>query len=51
MTVDWFPTVVAQCVIPVASIAFIAAELLTLPQAWAKLTVSSQEPEIASHLS
>lgn len=51
MTVDWFPTAVAQCVIPVASIAFIAAELLTLPQAWAKLTVSSQKPEIASHLS
>jgi TRAP-type C4-dicarboxylate transport system permease small subunit len=51
MTLAWFPSVVAQCVIPVASIAFIAAELLTLPQAWAKLTVSSQTPETASHLS
>jgi hypothetical protein len=42
---------VAQGVIPVASLAFVAAELLTLPDAWRKLTVSSQTPEIASHLS
>jgi TRAP-type C4-dicarboxylate transport system permease small subunit len=51
MTVDWFPSAVAQGVIPVASLAFVAAELLTLPDAWRKLTVSSQTPEIASHLS
>lgn len=51
MTVDWFPSAVAQCVIPIASLAFVAAELLTLPDAWQKLTVSSQTPKIASRLS
>jgi TRAP-type C4-dicarboxylate transport system permease small subunit len=51
MTVDWFPSAVAQCVIPIASLAFVAAELLTLPDAWKKLTVYRQTPEIASTLS
>lgn len=51
MTVGWFPSAVAQSVIPIAAIAFVAAELVTLPQAWKKLTVASATPEIASHLS
>jgi TRAP-type C4-dicarboxylate transport system permease small subunit len=50
MTVAWFPSAVAQCVIPIASIAFVAAELVTLPEAWKKLTVASSSPEAASHL-
>jgi TRAP-type C4-dicarboxylate transport system permease small subunit len=50
MTVAWFPSAVAQCVIPIASVAFVAAELLTLSDAWKKLTMSSSTPEIASHL-
>lgn len=37
VTLPWVPTGFTQSVMPIASLAFVAAELLTLPQAWAKL--------------
>jgi TRAP-type C4-dicarboxylate transport system permease small subunit len=37
VTLPWLSTGITQSVIPIASLAFVAAELLTLPQAWAKL--------------
>jgi len=37
VTLPWLSTGITQSVIPVASLAFVTAELLTLPQAWDKL--------------
>jgi TRAP-type C4-dicarboxylate transport system permease small subunit len=37
VTLPWLSIEVTQSVIPLASLAFVAAEMLTLPQAWAKL--------------
>jgi len=42
-----------QSVMPVASLAFVAAELLTLPQAWRKLHALPEPPQVvtdSSHL-
>ncbi len=50
MTVDWFPSALAQAVIPVASVIFIVAELVTLPLAWKNLAEASSTPDTASHL-
>ena len=50
MTVDWFPSAVAQAVIPVASIIFVIAELVTIPMAWNKLVDPSSESEAESNL-
>ncbi|MEP7031441.1 MAG: TRAP transporter small permease subunit [Pseudolabrys sp.] len=44
MTVEWFPSAVAQSVIPIAAIIFVIAELVTLPMAWAKLVDAGPEP-------
>jgi TRAP-type C4-dicarboxylate transport system permease small subunit len=37
VTLPWLSIEVTQSVIPVASLTFVAAEVLTLPQAWARL--------------
>ena len=37
VTLPRIPTGLTQSVMPIASLAFVAAELLTLPQAWDKL--------------
>jgi TRAP-type C4-dicarboxylate transport system permease small subunit len=37
MTIEWFPSAVAQSVIPIAAVVFVIAELVTLPMAWEKL--------------
>ena len=50
MTVEWFPSVVAQSVIPIASVLFVIAELVTLPMAWKKLEEASRGPETAEYL-
>jgi TRAP-type C4-dicarboxylate transport system permease small subunit len=50
MTLPWFPSALAQSAIPIASVAFVAAELLTLPQAWRRLMPASSDPATASHL-
>lgn len=50
MSVDWFPSVVAQSVIPIASVLFVVAELVTLPAAWKKLNSPSDLVETADHL-
>jgi TRAP-type transport system small permease protein len=51
MTVDWFPSTVAQSVIPIASVIFVIAELVSLPMAWKKLEQSSRGSETADYLS
>jgi len=51
MTVDWFPSVAAQSVIPIASIIFVIAEIVSLPMAWKKLGQSSRGSETTDHLS
>ena len=50
MTVEWFPSVVAQSVIPIASVLFVVAELVTLPMAWKKLQEVSRGAETAEYL-
>ena len=50
MSLDWFPSVVAQSVIPIASVLFVVAELVTLPSAWQKLNSPSDGVESADHL-
>lgn len=50
MSVDWFPSAVAQSVIPIASVLFVVAELVTLPAAWKKLSSSTDIVETADHL-
>ena len=50
MTVNWFPSAVAQSVIPIAALAFVVAELVTLPMAWKKLEKSTPVPEGADYL-
>lgn len=50
MSIDWFPSVVAQSVIPIASVLFVVAELVTLPAAWRKLNSPDDGVEAADHL-
>jgi TRAP-type C4-dicarboxylate transport system permease small subunit len=50
MTVEWFPSVLAQSVIPIASVLFVVAELVTLPMAWKKLQEVSRGAETAEYL-
>ena len=50
MTVNWFPSAVAQSVIPIAALLFVIAELVTLPMAWKKLEKSTPVPEGADYL-
>jgi TRAP-type C4-dicarboxylate transport system permease small subunit len=51
MSVDWFPSAVAQSVIPIASVIFVIAELVSLPMAWKKLEKSSRGATTADYLS
>lgn len=51
MTVDWFPSAVAQSVIPIAAVIFVIAELVSLPMAWKKLERSSLGSETTDYLS
>ena len=48
VTLPWLSTGITQSVIPLASLAFIAAELLTLPEAWRKLHRSPPAPGLAA---
>jgi uncharacterized membrane protein len=41
---------VAQSVIPIASVLFVVAELVTLPMAWKKLQEVSRGAETAEYL-
>lgn len=50
MSVDWFPSVVAQSVIPIASVLFVLAEVATLPGAWRKLSTPTNVAEVVDHL-
>jgi TRAP-type C4-dicarboxylate transport system permease small subunit len=50
MTVDWFPSAMAQSVIPIASVLFVVAELVSLPMAWKRLEQSSRGPDTADYL-
>ena len=50
MTVEWFPSVIAQSVIPIASVIFVICELVSLPMAWAKLSTPAHGPGAADHL-
>lgn len=53
VTLTWLSTGVTQSVIPLASLAFVAAELLTLPDAWIKLERPREAPDVvteSSHL-
>jgi TRAP-type C4-dicarboxylate transport system permease small subunit len=53
VTLPWVSTGVTQSVIPLAALAFVAAELLTLPEAWHKLTAPPPAPDVvteSSHL-
>ena len=50
MTVNWFPSAVAQSVIPIAALIFVIAELVTLPMAWKKLEKPIPGSESADYL-
>jgi TRAP-type C4-dicarboxylate transport system permease small subunit len=50
MTVDWFPSAVAQSVIPIASVLFVVAELVSLPMAWKRLEQSRLGPDTADYI-
>jgi TRAP-type C4-dicarboxylate transport system permease small subunit len=47
VTLRWLSTGVTQSVMPLASLAFIAAELLTLPDAWRRLDRAPPAPSLA----
>ncbi len=51
VTLPWLSTGITQSVMPLASLAFIAAEMLTLPQAWAKLNRPPPPPDAVSESS
>lgn len=53
VTLPWLSTAVTQSIMPLASAAFVAAELLTLPDAWRKLAKPPLPPETSqsAHLS
>jgi TRAP-type C4-dicarboxylate transport system permease small subunit len=53
VTLPWLSTAVTQAVIPIASAAFVIAELLTIPDAWRRLAAPtpSAAPLLSEHLS
>ncbi len=53
VTLPWVSSPFVQSVMPIASLSFVAAELLTLPQAWEKLHAPPPPPDMlteSSHL-
>ena len=48
VSLPWLPTAVAQSVIPIGAVLFIAAQLLSLPQALAGPEPETDEPEEAT---
>jgi TRAP-type C4-dicarboxylate transport system permease small subunit len=45
VTLPWLTAPMTQSVMPLASLAFVAAELLTLPDAWRKLNQPAPSPQ------
>jgi hypothetical protein len=53
VTLPWLPSAAVQSVMPIASLAYVAAEVLTIPEAWRRLHAAPPAPTAvteSSHL-
>ncbi len=48
VTLSWVSSPFVQSIIPIASLAFVAAELLTIPFAWRKLHAPAAPPDLVA---